>query len=134
MQEGRFSAQRTWQALLRENQDRNNVFMAVPTVYANLARYYIDGGLEQDYSPQKIQELLSAYRLMVSGSAALPVSQMDEWKHISGQTLLERFGMTETLMALSNPYLPVEKRLKGCVGSPLPGVEAALLTLVENEG
>jgi len=52
---------------------------------------------------------------MVSGSAALPLTQMDKWKQISGQTLLERFGMTETMMALSNPYRPIEGRLKGCV-------------------
>jgi malonyl-CoA/methylmalonyl-CoA synthetase len=59
---------------------------------------------------------------------------MDEWRDISGQTLLERFGMTETLMALSNPYKPVERRIKGRVGKPLPGVEAALLSLEEAEG
>ena len=57
---------------------------------------------------------------------------MEEWRKISGQTLLERFGMTETLMALSNPYRPIDGRLKGCVGKPLPGVEAALLTLDES--
>ena len=62
------------------------------------------------------------YRLMVSGSAALPVTQMDEWRDISGQTLLERFGMTELGMALSNPYEPIEQRLAGHVGKPLPGV------------
>ena len=49
MQEGRFSALRTWQALLRDD-DPVNVFMAVPTVYANLAKLYFDGGLEPDYS------------------------------------------------------------------------------------
>ena len=69
---------------------------------------------------------------MVSGSAALPASQMDQWYGISGQKLLERFGMTETLMALSNPLSPIDQRLKGCVGKPLPGVEAALLSLEED--
>jgi malonyl-CoA/methylmalonyl-CoA synthetase len=44
---------------------------------------------------------------MVSGSAALPVEQMESWENISGQKLLERFGMTELNMALSNPYEPV---------------------------
>ena len=71
---------------------------------------------------------------MVSGSAALPVTQMDEWLEISGQQLLERFGMTEILMALSNPYRPIEGRLKGCVGTPLPGVKAALLALEDESG
>jgi len=40
--------------------------------------------------------------------------------------------MTEVLMALSNPYRPVEGRLKGCVGKPLPGVEASLLQLADD--
>ena len=68
------------------------------------------------YEREEIKEIMSSYRLQVSGSAALPVTLMDQWKEITGQTLLERFGMTETLMALSNPYRPIESRLKGCVG------------------
>ena len=68
---------------------------------------------------------------MVSGSAALPVPQMDEWLDISDHVLLERYGMTEILMALSNPYRPIDQRLRGCVGKPLPGVETALLSFDE---
>ena len=62
---------------------------------------------------------------MVSGSAALPVSTLEEWQKISGHTLLERYGMTEIGMALSNP-LNGERR-PGHVGSPLPGVEVRLV-------
>ena len=40
---------------------------------------------------------------MVSGSAALPISTLEEWRKISGKTLLERYGMTEMGMAISNP-------------------------------
>ena len=47
------------------------------------------------------------YRLMVSGSAALPEAQMHKWEELSGQRLLERFGMTETGFPLSNLYSPV---------------------------
>jgi malonyl-CoA/methylmalonyl-CoA synthetase len=61
---------------------------------------------------------------MVSGSAALPVSVFEKWKAISGHTLLERYGMTEIGMALSNP-LDGERR-PGYVGLPLPGVTARL--------
>ena len=43
------------------------------------------------------------YRLMVSGSAALPVSVLEKWRDITGHTLLERYGMTETGMILTNP-------------------------------
>ena len=126
---GKFSADETWKALLRteDDPDRNSIFMAVPTVYNNLATHFKNGKVGTD--PAEVKEILSRFRLMVSGSAALPVTQMEEWKDISGQQLLERFGMTEILMALSNPYRPIEDRLKGCVGKPLPGVSAALLSL-----
>ena len=125
MLDGKFDAARTWQNLLRE-EDPFTVFMAVPTVYNNLAKYIKDGKLRDTHTDEEVKEILSRYRLMVSGSAALPVTQMAEWRDISGQKLLERFGMTEILMALSNPYRPIEDRLKGCVGKPLPGVTAAL--------
>jgi malonyl-CoA/methylmalonyl-CoA synthetase len=63
-------------------------------------------------------------RLMVSGSAALPVSTLERWKEISGHTLLERYGMTEIGMALSNPLHG--RRVPGSVGTPLPGVDLRL--------
>ena len=63
---------------------------------------------------------------MVSGSAPLPEAFMQKWKEISGHTLLERFGMTEVGMALSNPYENAEQRLPGHVGHPMPGVTTAL--------
>jgi malonyl-CoA/methylmalonyl-CoA synthetase len=62
---------------------------------------------------------------MVSGSAALPVSVFERWRDISGHELLERYGMTEIGMALSNP-LHGERR-PGSVGWPLPKVEVRLL-------
>jgi len=64
-------------------------------------------------------------RLMVSGSAALPVQTLERWKTISGHTLLERYGMTEIGMALSNPVRG--RRRPGSVGTPLPGVEVRLV-------
>jgi malonyl-CoA/methylmalonyl-CoA synthetase len=63
-------------------------------------------------------------RLMVSGSAALPIDMFEKWKQISGHLLLERYGMTEIGMALSNP-LHGERR-PGSVGLPLPDVEVRL--------
>jgi malonyl-CoA/methylmalonyl-CoA synthetase len=62
---------------------------------------------------------------MVSGSAALPVSTLLRWKEISGHILLERYGMTEIGMALSNPLHG--DRVPGSVGKPLPGVEVRLV-------
>jgi malonyl-CoA/methylmalonyl-CoA synthetase len=64
-------------------------------------------------------------RLFVSGSAALPVPVLEEWRTITGHTLLERYGMTEIGMALSNPLYG--ERRPGCVGTPLPGVEVRLV-------
>jgi malonyl-CoA/methylmalonyl-CoA synthetase len=64
-------------------------------------------------------------RLMVSGSSALPVPRLERWREISGHTLLERYGMTEIGMALSNP-LHGERR-PGFVGQPLPGDEVRLV-------
>ena len=66
----------------------------------------------------------AALRLMVSGSAALPVPTLERWREITGHTLLERYGMTEIGMALSNP---LDRRVPGYVGAPLPGVEVRLV-------
>src|SRR5258708_13434064 len=62
---------------------------------------------------------------MVSGSAALPVNTLHRWKEISGHTLLERYGMTEIGMALSNPLRG--ERIPSSVGTPLPSVEVQLV-------
>lgn len=101
---------------------RVNVFMAVPTIYFKLIAEF------DSYSKNKKKELtacMSAFRLMVSGSAALPASVMERWKEVSGHTLLERYGMTEIGMAISNPYRG--ERRTGYIGSPLPGVEIRLV-------
>ena len=99
-----------------------NVFMAVPTIYVKL----IDA-LEN--MPANEREAacrgFGDMRLMVSGSAACPVSVHERWRALTGQTLLERYGMTEIGMALSNPY--DGERRPGTVGQPLPGVEVILV-------
>lgn len=61
----------------------------------------------------------------MSGSAALPVRTLERWRELTGHTLLERYGMTEIGMGLSNP-LHGERR-PGSVGLPLPGVEVRLV-------
>ena len=63
-------------------------------------------------------------RLMISGSAALPASVHEKWTELTGQRLLERYGMTEIGMALSNPY--DGERRAGTVGQPLPRVKIRL--------
>jgi malonyl-CoA/methylmalonyl-CoA synthetase len=102
-------------------QQEVNVFMAVPTIYFKLIAFW-------DTLSQTEKESVSAsmehFRLMVSGSAALPVTVMDRWKMISGHVLLERYGMTEIGMAISNSYRG--ERLAGYVGKALPGVDVRL--------
>jgi malonyl-CoA/methylmalonyl-CoA synthetase len=101
---------------------RLTLFMAVPTVYAKLIAVW------DAASPGRRAQLSQAcrsLRLMVSGSAALPVSTLQRWREISGHTLLERYGMTEIGMALSNPLRG--ERVPGTVGTPLPGVEVQLV-------
>ena len=78
------------------------------------------------HAPSNLTEKLSKnIRLMVSGSAALPQPIFDEWKNLTGHTLLERYGMTEIGMALTNPLKGLRK--PGFVGHPFPSVEARIV-------
>lgn len=101
--------------------DEVNVFMAVPTIYFKLISHYNE---LPESEQQKISKHLNGFRLMVSGSAALPVSVLEQWQKISGHTLLERYGMTEMGMAISNPYHG--ERKPGHIGQPLHGVSIRL--------
>ncbi|KAH0619693.1 hypothetical protein JD844_000617 [Phrynosoma platyrhinos] len=121
-----FNAQMVWETFLNPQTHRVNVFMAVPTIYAKLTEYY-----NQHYSQPHVQDFIRAVcqnniRLMVSGSAALPVPVLEGWRSITGHTLLERYGMTEIGMALSNPLH--SPRVPGSVGTPLPGVKVRIAT------
>ncbi len=120
-----FDATRLWNEWSISNGDKPNVFMAVPTIYAKLLE------AAESFSPElvdsAVDNTLRPMRLMVSGSAALPVSSFERWKDLTGQTLLERYGMTEFGMSISNPYEPIEERHAGHVGLPLPSVEARLV-------
>jgi len=104
-----------------------NVFMAVPTIYYKLITYWESLA---DVDQKEMTRIMSKFRLMISGSAALPVSVMERWKTISEHSLLERYGMTEIGMALSNPY--DGPRVPGHVGYPLPGVQVRLADEQDN--
>jgi malonyl-CoA/methylmalonyl-CoA synthetase len=93
---------------------RPTVFFGVPTMYVRL--------LETD--PAAAREIGGATRLFVSGSAPLPAQVLEEFRTLFGHTILERYGMTETLMNIANPY--VGERRPGSVGLPLPGVSVEL--------
>ncbi|MGF1935432.1 MAG: acyl-CoA synthetase [Nostoc sp. ChiQUE02] len=98
------------------------LFMAVPTIYVKLIAAWETASKERQ---KRMSEGCAKMRLMVSGSAALPVQVLEKWQTISGHFLLERYGMTEIGMALSNPLHG--ERLSGYVGKPLPDVEVRLV-------
>ena len=115
----KFDAEVAWEAIAG---GALTLFMAVPTIYSRLIAAW-------EAAPMERQAALSAgcrkLRLMVSGSAALPVRVLEQWQEISGHVLLERYGMTEIGMALSNPLRG--RRRPGFVGVPLPGVAVRLV-------
>jgi malonyl-CoA/methylmalonyl-CoA synthetase len=113
-----FDAVEVWDRLSRREV---TLYMAVPTVYRRLLEAY---EAADTHARQRWREGARACRLMVSGSAALPVPTLERWEEITGHRLLERYGMTEIGMALSNP-LRGERR-PGYVGQPLPGMEVRL--------
>ena len=115
----RFDANTVWERIASGSL---TLFMAVPTIYARLILAW---EASTPVRRNRLSEAASRLRLMVSGSAALPVSTLERWKEITGQTLLERYGMTEIGMALSNPYRG--DRIPGTVGRPLPRVEVRLV-------
>ena len=93
------------------------VMFGVPTMYTRIAR--------EAAEDRALAEAFAGARLLVSGSAALPTTVHDRIRELTGQTILERYGMTETLM---NAGVPLgDEVIAGRVGPPLPGVELKLL-------
>ena len=91
------------------------LFFGVPTIYIRL--------LEQ---PVEIAKQIGAnMRLFACGSAPLPPKVMEDFEAKYGHVILERYGMTETLMNISNPY--VGERRAGTVGFPLPGISVKII-------
>lgn len=91
------------------------VFMGVPTHYVRLLA-------EKDFDRTCTKNM----RLFVSGSAPLMEDTFREFEDRTGHTILERYGMTETVMNTSNPYDGA--RVPGSVGPPLPGIDVRVCT------
>ncbi|XP_049879949.1 malonate--CoA ligase ACSF3, mitochondrial [Pectinophora gossypiella] len=125
-----FASHTVWARLLgmgERDETKVTVFHGVPAMYARLAADH--GRMFPDAkTAQYVRHTLARMRLMCAGSASLPTSLFNKWEEITGIRLLERYGMSEVGMALSNPYRPVEQRTVGCVGLPLPGVAARIAT------
>ena len=103
------------EALLDEFQP--TLFFGVPTIYVRLL----------ELSPDAARRIGRRARLFVSGSAPLPAHVHDAFRERFGHTILERYGMSETLMLISNPY--EGERRPGTVGFPLPGVSVRLASV-----
>jgi malonyl-CoA/methylmalonyl-CoA synthetase len=96
---------------------RSTVMMGVPTYYVRLLA-----------DPRFGREVCGNMRLFISGSAPLLMETFNAFRERSGHTILERYGMSETVMLTSNPYRASEgERLGGTVGRPLPGVDARVV-------
>jgi malonyl-CoA/methylmalonyl-CoA synthetase len=91
------------------------LFFGVPTVYVRLL----------ELPDEKATGIGKKMRLFVCGSAPLPANVLEEFRQKFGHTILERYGMSETLMNLSNPYAGM--RRAGSVGFPLPGVSVKIV-------
>ena len=93
------------------------VFMGVPTLYVRMLA-----------EPSLTREAARHMRLFIAGSAPLLIETFTEWQQRTGHTILERYGMSETIMLTSNPYTAdprygnQSERRGGTVGFPLPGV------------
>jgi malonyl-CoA/methylmalonyl-CoA synthetase len=99
------------------------LFFGVPTMYVRL--------LERDViSDRDARAIGQRARLFVSGSAPLPAHVHEAFRARYGHTILERYGMSETLMIASNPY--EGDRRAGTVGPPLPGVSVRLTDAQDN--
>ena len=96
---------------------RATVFMGVPTLYVRMLA-----------EPTLTQAQAAHMRLFISGSAPLLIETFNDWRARTGHTILERYGMSETIMLTSNPYRAdarhagQDERRGGTVGFPLPGV------------
>lgn len=98
---------------------RPTIFFGVPTMYFRML----------EWPPNVCADIGRGMRLFVSGSAPLPARVLEEFRERFGHTILERYGMSETLMNIGNPY--DGERRAGSVGVPFPGVEARI---VDSEG
>jgi malonyl-CoA/methylmalonyl-CoA synthetase len=113
----KFDAAEVYDALLEGS---FTIYFGVPTMYTRLLRE----AATRDERPQ-------ALRLYVSGSAALSPQVFKEFERVFGERILERYGMTETGMNLTNPY--DGERRPGTVGQPFPCQEAWVVDVVTRE-
>jgi malonyl-CoA/methylmalonyl-CoA synthetase len=125
----RFDARRVWGEIAGAPSGSCSVWMAVPTMYAKLFEFF---DAADDAARERYARGAAALRLATSGSAALPVTLGARWRELTGSIPLERFGMTEIGVGLTNPLDPAGRR-PGYVGLPLRSVEIRLVDEAGND-
>lgn len=124
----KFDASKAWQELLSSKEMRPNVLMAVPTIYVKLIEEYENTFGKSSTQASFVKETCKQkMRVFISGSAALPIPIIEKFEAITGHRTLERYGMTEIGMALTNP-LHGERR-PGFVGGPFETVKLMVADL-----
>lgn len=112
-----FDARRLW-----DEMGTSTVLMAVPTMYARLLTAFDEAN---PTTRARWASNARGLRLATSGSAALPTTLAERWRIIAGDIPVERFGMTEIGVGMTNPLNGPRK--PGSVGLPLPGVETRIV-------
>lgn len=110
---GRFSPAAVVDAIAKGG----SVFMAVPTMYRRLLVHLEKHPADAD--------VLAGARLFTAGSAALPAADLEDFERRTGHRIVERYGMSETLITFSNPLHGARKA--GSVGRPVPGVSMRIV-------
>ncbi|KAJ2324907.1 hypothetical protein GGI00_005192 [Coemansia sp. RSA 2681] len=118
----KFDRDSVWSRIIDGPQDIS-ILMGVPTIYSRLLQALDEMPPERQLAASGAMGRL---RLTVSGSSALPTSVFRQWQQATGQVMLERYGMSEIGMALSNDAANPATRRAGSVGKPLPSVQVRL--------
>ena len=136
----KFNADVVWSKLLDQN-SKLNMMIAVPTIYSQLVMAYESNSnsLKTTYNKDLLQDILKVkMRLIGSGSAPLSLKTYNDWLALTNYRIVERYGMSEIGMALTNPLIENSesliansktKRLAGYVGKPYGKVRVRIVDL-----
>ncbi|XP_003739486.1 acyl-CoA synthetase family member 3, mitochondrial [Galendromus occidentalis] len=120
----KFDPKRIWNFITANGEDPVSIFMGVPTMYVKLIAHY-EESLRGKVDPSQFKEAIKRHiRFLISGSASLPEPIYHRMHEITGMEILERYGMTEVGIPLSNKLNG--KRFPGCVGYPTRGTETMI--------
>ncbi len=124
----KFDHRLVWSKLLSENcsdKPKVNLFLGVPTIFTQLVNS--DFVINKESLAKKV--LKNKMRAILSGSAPLIVKTFNDWYELTNFSIVERYGMTEIGMALTNPYIDTDnfKKEAGLVGRPVGAIRCRLV-------